>query len=312
MNSISEFNRFFLSKTLASTYKPTFLKCLLDLGNYKDDEGQKWVKDIGDSLQVDLNFIAVRFIRFYWPLLFKFKIKQEATSTPIAVYRILNEYVRLFGENKSQPTKKQLCEDKFNELRSKIIREGIKPQVLRKLLNDCKIYELDKNSNSIIIQKDIVQFMKDNKKILEAALNHTIAEYLEKINQAPNISIKLEEKQLRTVLKNDDFSIIIKMQESRCFYCNETFTSSEFAQEHFIPWNYIFDTRSFNIVAACKECNSSKSDNLPHQDYLEKILQRNQKLKKVSHGYTNEGFKNLYYSCKSEYHGIDKPLWIRN
>jgi len=41
MNKISEFNRFFLSKSLASTYKPTFLKCLLDLGDYKKDEGEK-------------------------------------------------------------------------------------------------------------------------------------------------------------------------------------------------------------------------------------------------------------------------------
>ena len=307
MNSISEFNRFFLSKSLASTYKPTFMKCLLDIGDYKEDEGQKWIKDNGDSLQVDLNFIAVRFIRYYWSLLFKFKIKQEATATPIAVNRILNEYVGLFGENKSQPTKKLLCEDKFNELRLKIIREGIKPQVLRKLLNDCKIYELGENSNSIIIQKNIVQFMKDNKKILEAALNHTIAEYLEKINQAPNISIKLEEKQPRTVLKKNDFSKIIKMQDDRCFYCNKP--NSEFAQEHFIPWNYLFDTQSFNIVAACQECNRSKWDKLPNHDYLEEILQRNRKLKNISYGYSDEVLKNLYFSCKSEYHGIEKPLW---
>jgi len=307
MNNISEFNRFFLSRTLASTYKPTFLKCLLDLGDYKKDEGKNWIKDKGNSLEVDLNFIAVRFIRLYWPLLFKFKIKQEATAQPIAVYRLLNEHVHLFGENKSQPSKKLLCEEKFDELRLKIIREGIKPQVLRRLLNDCKIYEVGKNSNSITIQKNIVQFMKENKKILEAALNHTIAEYLEKINQSPNISVKLEEKQPRTVLKKDDFSTIIKMQEGRCFYCDKP--NSKFAQEHFIPWNYIFDTQSFNIVAACKECNSGKHDNLPSQDYLEQILQRNRKLKKISFGYTDEGFKNLYNSCKIEYHGMEQPLW---
>jgi len=81
MSSISEFNRFFLSKTLASTYKPTFMKCLLDIGDCKEDEGKKWIKDNGDSLLIDLNFIAVRFIRYYWSLLFKFKIKQEATAT---------------------------------------------------------------------------------------------------------------------------------------------------------------------------------------------------------------------------------------
>ena len=61
---ISEFNRFFSSKSLASTYKPTFLKCLLDLGDYRTDEGSQWVSENGDSFIVDLNFVAARFLRY--------------------------------------------------------------------------------------------------------------------------------------------------------------------------------------------------------------------------------------------------------
>jgi len=38
---ISEFNRFFKKQSLASTYKPTFVKCLLDLGDYENYEGGK-------------------------------------------------------------------------------------------------------------------------------------------------------------------------------------------------------------------------------------------------------------------------------
>lgn len=307
MNNISEFNRFFSSKTLASTYKPTLMKCLLDIGDCKEDEGQKWIKDNDNSLEVDLNFLALRFIRYYWPLLFKSKLKQEATATPIVVYRILNDNVGLFGKNKSRPTKQQLCQDKFVELRLKIIREGIKPQVLKKLLNDCDIYELGNNNNSIIIQKDIVQFMKENKKTLEAALNHTTAIYLEKINYTPNISIKLEEKILRTVLKDDDFSEIIKMQDGKCFYCEKR--KSKFAQDHFIPWNYDSNTQSFNIVPVCTKCNSSKSDNLPNENFLKKILKRNQQLSEISYGYTEDGFKRQYFECKSAYHGNSQPLW---
>ena len=73
MSEINEINRFFLSKSLASTYKPTFLKCLLDLADYSQDEGSQWIKQTDDSFEVDLNFVAVRFIRYYWPLKFKFK-----------------------------------------------------------------------------------------------------------------------------------------------------------------------------------------------------------------------------------------------
>jgi len=303
---ISEFNRFFSSKTLASTYKPTFLKCLLDLGDYKEDEGGQWVTSKGNEVTIDLNFIAARFLRYYWPLSFKFRLKQEPTYTPIAVYRLLKEYSEILG-TKTQPTKKQLCLDKFAELRLRTIREGIKPQVLHRLLKDCKVYSVNKNSNSIVIKTDIISYMKQNKKILEAALNHMIAEFLEKFNSAPNISTKLEERINRSVLKKDEFAKIIKMQDSSCFYCHTR--GNDFVQEHFIPWNYLFSTQNYNIVAACQTCNSSKNDRLPTTKYLDLLLSRNEKLEKKPYGYSREFMKNLYESCKIEYHGMERELW---
>lgn len=303
---ISELNRFFSSRSLASTYKPTFLKCLLDLGDYREDEGSQWISESGDSLIVDLNFVAARFLRYYWPLHFKFKLKQEATASPIVIYRILDEYQSRIGV-KSTPSKNLMCSEQFKELRLKTIRtSGFKDQVLKKLLNDCKIYSISKGSASIVIKREIVEYMKNNKKILEAALNHVIAEYLEKINSSPNISRKLEERIPRTTLKKDEFAKIIAMEKS-CFYCGKK--DEEYAQEHFIPWNFIFDTQNFNIVAACNQCNSSKNDKLPDSTYLKKILDRNASLEKVQYGYSSEYFKNLYDSCLREYHGIGQKLW---
>jgi len=276
------------------------------LADYKEDEGGEWIEKNGNNITVDLNFVAARFLRFYWPLFFKFKLKQEPTPTRIAMYRLLEEYSELVGV-KTQPTKKKLCSQDFAELRLRTIREGIKPQVLNKLLNDCNVYSVNKGSNSIVFQKDIIEFMGQNKKILEAALNHMIAEFLEKFNSAPNISTKLEEKINRTVLKKDEFSRIIKMQNSSCFYCGNK--EDDFAQEHFIPWNYVFDTQNYNIVAACQACNSSKLDRLPGSKYLTKLLERNENLEKKTHGYSVEFMKNLYESCRIEYHGVDRELW---
>lgn len=303
---ISEFNRFFSSKSLASTYKPTFLKCLLDLGDYKPDEGKQWVERHPEDTTVNLNFVAARFLRYYHPLKFKFKLKQEATSKTIVVYRILEEFKEMIGV-KSVPSKRLLCSNSFVEMRQKTINEGIKPQVLKKLLNDCKIYSISKGSNSIVIQNDVIEYMKENKKVLEAALNHMIAEYLEKCNSSPNISTKLEERIPRTTLKKDEFQKIITLQNSYCFYCGKK--DSLFAQEHFLPWNFIFQTENFNIVAACKTCNSSKNDRLPDYRYLEKIIARNKKLDKFPLGYSAEYMKNLYESCKIEYHGLGNELW---
>ena len=302
----SEFNRFFKSKNLASTYKPTFLKCLLDIGDYENDEGSQWVNQKQNQYEVDLNFVAVRFIRYYWPLKFIFKIKQEATRTPIAVYRILDEFSELIGK-KTPPSKKLLCHDKFAEMRLKIIREGIKPQVLKRLLNDCNIYSITGGSNSIIIPKEIVDFMKENKDTLVSALNHTIAVYLERINLSPNIATCLKEITPRITLSKPIFEKMIKMGNSCCFYCGKE--GKKFAQEHVVPWNFVRDTQNYNIVPACTPCNSSKHDLLPAKKYLDKLLERNESLESLPAGYSPEMMKNLYENCRIEYHGMEQELW---
>jgi hypothetical protein len=304
---ISEFNRFFKSKSLASTYKPTLVKCLLDLADYASDEGNQWVKQKGDVYMVDLHFIAARFLRYYHPLRFKFKLKQEATKKRIAIYNILEEYEEQLGV-KSTPSKKVMCSEKFSEIREKTIINGaIRQQVLPKLRNDCNIYTINSGSKSIQIKKEIIDFMRDNKKLLEAALNHMIAEYLEKCNSSPNISTKLEEKISRTTLTKDKFQKMINMQNSCCFYCGNK--GDSFAQEHFLPWNFLFQTENYNIIAACQICNSSKNDKLPHGKYLDKIIKRNQSLDDLPMGYSEEFMKNMYENCRLEYHGRDKILW---
>ncbi len=304
---ISEFNRFFKSKSLASTYKPTLVKCLLDLGDFQSNEGGQWVKKNGDVYIVDLNFIAARFLRYYHPLRFKFKLKQEATKKRIAIYSILEEYEEQLGI-KSTPSKKMMCSEKFKEMREKTIINGaIKQQVLPKLRKDCNIYTINKGSKSIKIKKEAIDFMRDNKKLLEAALNHMIAEYLEKCNSSPNISTKLEEKIARTTLKKDKFQKIIEMQKFCCFYCGNK--EKSFAQEHFLPWNFLFQTENYNIIAACQRFNSSKNDKLPHGKYLEKIVERNMKMNELPMGYSEEFMRNMYESCRLEYHGSDQKLW---
>lgn len=304
-DSPQEFERFFLSKKLASTYKPFFLKCCLDLTDAPNVEGSQWVSDYGDSIEVDLNFIAVRFLWFYWILHFKFKLKQSPTKE-ITVYRLLDDNKEIFGKNKTQPSKEDLCSDKFQKLRLDIIRQSIRPEVLFKLLNDCDVYSVTKEKKSIIISKKIIEFMKCNRKILECALNNIISEFLEKFNRAPKIASKLEEKQPRITLKTTEFEQLIKIQNNMCFYCKREFKS--FVQEHFVPWNYLFDTQSYNIVPSCKNCNSSKNDKLPDEDFLRDILRRNKILKKLPYGYSDDWFKNVFDSCRVEYHG-NASLW---
>lgn len=303
---ISEFNRFFKKQSLASTYKPTFVKCLLDIGDCKDQEGKKWITDNGNELTVDLNFIIARFLRYYHPLKFKFKLKQEATRNTIAIYDILERYKSQLG-TKSVPSLKKLCSEKFSEIREITIKnDAIQKQVMPKLLNDCKIYTHD--SKKITIKKEIIEYMKNNKNVLTAALNNMISTYLEKCNKKfPDISTKLLDEIPRKKLDKEKFGKITALQNSCCFYCEKEFHS--FEQEHFIPWNFVPQTENYNIVAACKKCNNSKNDRLSEKRFLEKIITRNKQLDNLPIEYSEEFMSTTYENCRSEYHGVNENLW---
>ena len=324
---MSEFDRFFGgSPNLASTYKPTFLKCLLDIGNDENIEGSQWITQRENEYEVGLDFIAARFIYYYWPLKFLFKLKQQATRDQIVVYTILDDYSDLFILNgrRSQPTKEKLCDNRFAEMRLKIISGGIKPEVLRRLLNDCEVYSITDDSNSIIISKKNVSFMKENKNILFSALNYTIAEYLEGCNTSPNISRCLREKIERPPkLPDAQFDEMIKIQNSCCFYCGcpedelREENGTKFFQDHLIPWNFVRETKNYNIVPACFDCNSDKSDKLPAKEYLNAKIDSNKSLEagteyplfELPYGYRPETMLNRYGDCLIEYHGPNQELW---
>ena len=306
----SEFNRFFKSNSLASTYKPTLAKCLLDIGDYQKDEGSEWVTKNDDTFTVNLHFIAARFLRYYYPLKFQFKLKQEGTKQTVAVYKILDNCKDLFNQLKSKktPSKKQMCMKLFDEMRETTFRHSLmRNMVLPKLLNDCNIYKNTDDKQHITIKKDVVEFMRKNKNTLESALNHMIARYLETCNASPNISTKLEESMTRKYLSPNPKREVLEIADNTCFYCPAK--NVKFAMDHFVPWNYLGQTAQYNMVPACTPCNSSKNDKLTDPKYLDCLIDRNKKLKKLPMGYSEEFLKNMYENAIVEYHGKEKKLW---
>lgn len=305
-----EFNQFFKRQRLSSTYKPMLAKCLLDLGDYDKNEGGQWVKKDEDVYTINLHFLAARFLRYYHPLRFKFKLKQEATKETVAIYKILTEHKHLFEKlrRKYTPTKEEMCSELFHEMREKTIKHPLmRVQVLPKLRKDCNIYEISEDKKYIKIRKYVVDYIQSNKNILEASLNHMISVYLETCNAAPSISTKMIEglnrKNLSSKLKEE----ILKISNNTCFYCPAN--NVEFDMDHFIPWNYLGQTEQYNMVPACKHCNTSKNDKLTIKKYLNDLIERNKKLKKLPMGYSEEFLANMYENSIVEYHGKNRKLW---
>ena len=66
----------------AGTYQFVFLKSLFYLAGYGNPPPDinwawdEWIRDDGESLKVNFNFIAVLYIKYYWDMFYKFRLKQ--------------------------------------------------------------------------------------------------------------------------------------------------------------------------------------------------------------------------------------------
>lgn len=67
-------------------------------------------------------------------------------------------------------------------------------------------------------------------------------------------------------------------QDDVCFYCGEQLGSSDVDVDHVIPRQVVYHDEVWNLVLAHAFCNSQKLDALPSEHYIEKLIQRNERL----------------------------------
>lgn len=89
----------------------------------------------------------------------------------------------------------------------------------------------------------------------------------------PNIAIKLfppENRDFINAKKIWEIYFDIKTNVT-CIYSGEKLIKNGFSIDHFLPWSYTGHDQLWNLLPTPKNVNSSKSDNLPDEKYLEKF-----------------------------------------
>ncbi|MHA1268933.1 MAG: HNH endonuclease [Candidatus Helarchaeota archaeon] len=312
-----EFSRFFKTGTLISSYKPVLLKAILY--NLK----MKYFKIIDKSYLILVEKIAEYFLKFYYILYKKYNLKQlKSIKKRIKVYDIIDKYYN-YDSNIQIPKNPD----------PQIIKDIIKilfRNVIFLLRKDSGIYEfVDKYYKIIELKKDIkdeqefkrllrsknmniytikyigipeiiYHFIELNRPILNAAITANLIIFLEKLNNIPNLCQKImcidgDYKGIRNI-SDADKTKLFKYQKYRCFYCgNEVVDLME--ADHFIPYNYLFDSKIWNIVGACQTCNRRKSNYMVDIKYLRLLQERNKNIK------FQMIFKNI---VESEWESIQK------
>ena len=317
------FNSFITRGSMTATYKAVFLRCLLDLGHYEVHgpnrglPGSEWIEVDGDTVTLDLNFVAARFIKYYWDMDHSFRLKQTTNPTRARIVQIVRRRRRA-GKFRNPPALGELVSGEHAGMRQDAIVSVIKKQVLNYLPSDMpRLCRRIPRSNKIRLDAALIPFLKRHRVIIRNGLNHKLAVKLESLNKTiPQIAAKIDEESYPSrSLHVRAAQVIDSEQQSRCFYCDAPYREKKERHiDHVIPFNYIFSTDMYNCVAACPACNLQKHDCLPAPDLFSSVMERNDDLEKrlgslprvvrrCFADYDGLWYKRTYEVCRIEYHG---------
>ena len=291
-------NFIFSNKSLNRTsYKFAFFKVLL--------EG---VFEIDENLSIDLRQLFSKFSNVYWSLIAKYKLKQSHNGNRSKVETIIEKFINDYNLIEEMEYEKIPIPIK-EKLEKEIYTEGVK-YVVGALYEDSRglFYSFKKASGKLTYSKSFKDFaIRHNLALLKIDYFEWII-FLEKVNEDENclsLANKLESSAKRVDLSLYREILFYKYQQKNCFYCNKSLIENLSEVDHFIPWSFIKNDKLWNLVLTCKKCNRSKRDRLADGEYLNRIIERNRKIKNITiekiqqdfDSYNEERYIEIYNSA---------------
>lgn len=309
------FNYLFSSRSMKrNTYKYGFLKSILD--NIFNSE------KIDDSYFISYSNLFNKFTENYWNLVLRYNLKQMRKDGKSSNSKIEQILINAAIEN---PLFKDLEFSSISDLQKteiiSIVTKECKRYVVGALYKDFDgyLYSFDVKGNGIYLYNNAYNFILKYKPEIERLNYYSWALLLEQINDNDAIIRVLDKLELSTPKRNDLSiyrDILFKEYEQRnCFYCGRKLNSTMHV-DHFIPWSFVKDDKIWNFVLTCPKCNTKKNNKLASKAYIERLKERNnkmkldQKLKTDFDSYRTDLLEKMWnYAYKSGFDDIDDKLF---
>ncbi|ADI00157.1 HNH endonuclease [[Bacillus] selenitireducens MLS10] len=305
------FTQFLSPKSKKSaTYKFVFMKALIENLYQTNDH---------DELSYDQ--MAYTFAKIYWNLVVNHKITKHNNGKNARVVTDISKLQQKHGIPDDLPF------DKLNDTVqldiTNAVKATMKVNVFGALYGDTKgyFYAFDHKKDVLRYNHPVKLFMLKYQKLITYLTNYHMARMIEALNE--DLTIKDLLTKVECIAKRSSLkpfaTIIGHYFNQECFYCHKPLDSGKrkTAVDHFIPWSFVQSDNLWNLVLSCGTCNSSKSDKIPEETYLNNVLERNDQLiqqanmnevERHMHNYKQEKMVLLYeYSIKNGYDTIWQP-----
>lgn len=276
----------------SASYKPALLKALVRCCARSDD------------LQIRLESLGREFTKLYWNQTVVYHLRQATAlskeSTAVKLIR------RTAKEHKAH----ELSSLPANG-RAKIDRQMSRLLTVNVLCafhsskppNMPFLYRWEPAWNHIAITTKARSFLRSHAPALELIANFYWAEFLENCNRlAPRIVQKVSRDGASRRSMQRYLKILLAETESRCFYCDAALGAERTPTvDHVIPWSFLLEDDLWDLVLACAKCNGEKSDWLPADSFIHKLILRNRILsgEGVSLAISEREIERLYQAAIS-------------
>jgi hypothetical protein len=165
------------------------------------------------------------------------------------------------------------------------------------------LYTLDLKQQVIQITMNEKDLLKENVKFLKLVLNYKWAQLLETYNRSPRTVSKVESSSHAKIKRGNltKFkNLLLKhlhTEEIIDFYTGEILEENDISIDHLIPWSFMYSDDLWNLVVTSKRNNSSKSNKVIDQSFIEKLNVRNIEL-----------LKNMPIEYNGDYLGLKESV----
>ena len=121
------------------------------------------------------------------------------------------------------------------------------------------------------------QFLIDYKKLVDYVAVSGWVRFTEQFTSAPRLHDKIDGTNLERGAVSRWRESLMAIQDGRCFY-DESHDMASPEVDHVLPWSFVLEDRTWNLVLACRKCNNEKRDRLANMDALETLCARNKQI----------------------------------
>jgi hypothetical protein len=149
------------------------------------------------------------------------------------------------------------------------------------------------------------KFLIEYKQLVDYVAVSGWVRFTEGFTSAPRLHDKIDGSDIKRGSVAQWGEALMVMQNCKCFYdASHDVSLSEV--DHVLPWSFVLEDKTRNLVLACRNCNNEKRDKLTNMSAIDRLCARNEQIRE---GHIRSGTKFLRHFA--EWHSRDLSSHIK-